>query len=160
MEKLATKLIYATEPIWVASPAFSTEQERRKMRKQYHSRLVGSNNHVWDVHKLIRATSNLHSRDVSVDDIAEIDENWWYQELGSLPTPRSLALHMQSVHKTDLAYPIILCSEGRLMDGMHRVVKAMMENREYIQAVRFRVTPIPDFVNVSLDDLPYPDEEI
>ena len=46
------------------------------------------------------------------------------------------------------------------MDGMHRVVKAMMENREYIQAVRFRVTPIPDFVNVSLDDLPYPDEEI
>jgi hypothetical protein len=130
------------------------------MRRQYHSRLVGSDTHVWDVHKLIRATRGLRVFDVPVCDIGEIDENWWYQDPGALPTPRSLAHHMRLVRQTDPAHPVILCAEGRLMDGMHRVVGALMENREHVRAVRFPVTPTPDFVNVSLDDLPYPDEEI
>lgn len=130
------------------------------MRKQYHSRLVGSDTWVWDVHKLIRAAKDLNVLNVPIDDITEIDENWWYQEPGAIPSPRSLAHHMELVTKTDLAYPIILCAEGRLMDGMHRVVKAMTEHREHVRAVRFAVTPAPDFVNVLLSDLPYFDEDI
>ncbi len=130
------------------------------MRKQYHLRPVGSDTHVWDVHKLVRAASKLTPADVPIDDIAEIDENWWYQEPGAMPTPRSMADHMKLVQATDLAHPIILCAEGRLMDGMHRVVKALMEKRSHISAVRLPVTPPPDFINVSLDDLPYPDEPI
>lgn len=130
------------------------------MRKQYHLRLIGSDTQVWDVHKLVRAARDLPPLNVPVDDIAELDENWWYQEPGALPTPRSMAHHMELAQKTDLAYPVILCAQGRLMDGMHRVVKAVMENRAHVLAVRFPVTPEPDFVNVSLDDLPYPDEEI
>lgn len=130
------------------------------MRKQYHLRLNGADTHVWDVHKLIRATRDLTPLTVPIDDIAELDENWWYQEPGALPTPRSMAHHMALAQKTDLAYPIILCAKGRLMDGMHRVVKALMENREHVLAVRFPLTPAPDFMNVSLDDLPYPDEAI
>jgi hypothetical protein len=98
--------------------------------------------------------------DVPLESIAEIDENWWYQEPGALPTPRSMAKHMAQVHNTDLTYPVILRADGRLMDGMHRVVKALMEGRQRISVVRFPVTPRPDFVNVSLDDLPYFDEPI
>lgn len=130
------------------------------MRKQYHTRSIGSDTYVWDVHKLIRAAKGLPVLKVPVSDIAEIDENWWYQEPGALPTPRSFAHHMAAVEKTDLTYPIILCAEGRLMDGMHRMVKALIENRDQILAARFPITPAPDFKNVSLDDLPYPDEEI
>ena len=130
------------------------------MRKQYHLRQVGSHTHVWDVHKLIRAARDLPRLDFPVDDIAELDKNWWYQEPGAVATPRSIAHHMALVGKTDLAHPIVLCSKGRLMDGMHRVVKAVMEGRRHILAVRFAITPAPDFVDVSLDDLPYPDEAI
>ena len=130
------------------------------MRKQYHSRMVGSDTWVWDVHKLIRAAKDLDIHNVRIDDIAEVDENWWYQEPGAEPTPKSIAHHLQLVEKTDLTYPIILCAEGRLMDGMHRVVKALAEHREHVRAVRFPVTPAPDFKNVSLADLPYFDEDI
>ena len=130
------------------------------MRKQYHIRPVGPDTHVWDVHKLIRATRELPVIDVAIDDISEIDENWWYQEPGALPTPRSMAHHMALVEKTDLSHPVILCADGRLMDGMHRLVRALAEDRTYVPAVRLSKTPPPDFINVSLDDLPYGDEDL
>jgi hypothetical protein len=55
----------------------------------------------------------------------------------------------------DLAFPIILSSEGRVMDGMHRVCKALVENRAEIEAVRFVHDPAPDYIGVHPDDLPY-----
>lgn len=97
---------------------------------------------------------------IPIAEIAEVDELWWYQGGEESPTPRSIAEHMRLVDGTDLRWPIVLCAEGRLMDGMHRVVKALKEGREEILAVRFRPTPEPDFVNVDVEMLPYPDEEI
>ena len=149
-----------SQPTEINFPGLTNAVEHWNMRKQYHRRYIGSETHVWDVHKLIRAASDLPHLNVPVEDIAEIDENWWYQEPDALPTPRSVAHHLLLVHMADLAYPVILCSEGRIMDGMHRVVKALVENRKCVSAVRFPVTPAPDFVNVSLDDLPYPNETI
>ncbi|WP_353472461.1 hypothetical protein PVT71_00085 [Salipiger sp. H15] len=130
------------------------------MRKQYHSRRVGADRHSWDVHRLVRLSRGLPVETIAVSDIAEIDELWWYQPGDGAPTPRSIAEHMRLVDETDLRWPILLCAEGRLMDGMHRVVKAMKEGRSEIRAVRFRPTPEPDFVNVDVNTLPYPDEEV
>ena len=130
------------------------------MRKQYHHRRVGDDTHLWDVHRLVRLSRGIAPVMVPLTDIAEVDENWWYAEPGAVPTPRSFADHMILVRDTDLAHPIILCAEGRLMDGMHRVVKALSQGQTKIKAVRFPVTPDPDFINVALSDLPYPDEEI
>lgn len=138
----------------------TTAGRRRVLRKQYHSRRVGADRHVWDVHRLIRAARGLPVRSVPLNEIAGIDENWWYWEGGTRPTPRSIAQHLAFARKADPTYPIILCAGGRLMDGMHRVVKALSEGRTHIQAVRFPVTPEPDHVNVPLDELPYPDEEV
>ncbi len=130
------------------------------MRTQYHSRLVGTDRHIWNVHRLVRLSKGIDPILVSLSDIAELDENWWYQEPGMMPTPRSFAEHLVLVRETDLKHPILLCADGRLMDGMHRVVKALVEGRTHIQAIRLPVTPKPDHINVSLDDLPYPDEDI
>jgi len=52
-------------------------------------------------------------------------------------------------------HPIILASDGRVMDGMHRVCKALNENRETISAVQFENDPEPDYIGVHPDDLPY-----
>jgi hypothetical protein len=49
-------------------------------------------------------------------------------------------------------------SDGRVMDGMHRVVRAALEGRERIDAVRFEVDPEPDTVNVDESELPYEEE--
>ena len=130
------------------------------MRKQYHHRKVGDDTYLWDVHRLVRLSRDITPAKVPISAIAEVDEDWWYQEDGAVPTPRSFAEHMILVRDTDLAHPIILCAEGRLMDGMHRVVKALTLGHSHIKAVRFPATPAPDHINVALGDLPYPDEEV
>lgn len=56
-----------------------------------------------------------------------------------------LAKHMKRVLNANLDYPIILDEEGFIMDGWHRVAKALLEGRGTIKAVRFEKTPPPDY---------------
>lgn len=87
--------------------------------------------------------------------IRELDEPYWFGRDGDLPTVRAVAEHARLMAEADLCYPIILCADGRVMDGMHRVAKAFAEGRPTIRAVRFDTTPEPDYVGVDLDALPY-----
>ena len=61
------------------------------------------------------------------------------------------------IEAADLNFPIILSSDGLVMDGMHRVGRAAMLGRATIEAVRFTQDPYPDYVGVQPDDLPYDD---
>ena len=61
------------------------------------------------------------------------------------------------IEAADLRFPIILASDGRVMDGMHRVGKAAFLGRATIEAVRFTDDPAPDYVGVHPDELPYDD---
>ena len=72
-------------------------------------------------------------------------------------TYRQLADHARLIEETDLRHPIILSATGNVMDGMHRVMKALNAGLSVIDAVRFVEDPAPDYVNVQPDDLPYPD---
>lgn len=54
---------------------------------------------------------------------------------------QGLAFHARRVQEASLSYPIILNADGNLMDGGHRIVKALLEGRETIKAVRFEVEP-------------------
>lgn len=130
------------------------------MRKQYHARQIGPDRFVWDIHRLVRLAAPKQAHSVSISTIAELDENWWYQCETDSPTPRLFAEHMALVQATDLKYPIILCSEGRLMDGMHRLVNALFEERETILAVKFEGTPEPDYINPAPEDLSYANEDL
>ena len=58
-------------------------------------------------------------------------------------TPVELAGHFTAVRDADLSKPIILASTGWLMDGRHRLVKALMDGHATIKAVRFEVDPVP-----------------
>jgi hypothetical protein len=62
---------------------------------------------------------------------------------------------MRLVEATSLEYPIILSSDGRVMDGMHRVVKALVRGFETVEAVRFTTDPEPDHVGREPSELPY-----
>lgn len=52
----------------------------------------------------------------------------------------------------------ILDASGRVIDGMHRVCKALMQGLATIRAVRFDADPPPDFVGRARDTLPYDDD--
>jgi len=58
-------------------------------------------------------------------------------------SPIEIAGHIQAVQDADLSKPIIFSATGALMDGRHRLVKALMQGKATIKAVRFEVDPVP-----------------
>lgn len=128
------------------------------MRKQYHFRRDDQGRLLaWDVDRLIALTAGLPASELALADIRELDEPYWYDAEDGAPTCRSIADHMRLVQDSELAYPIIVCPDGRVMDGMHRVVKALLQGRKHVLAYRLPTLPAPDYVDVDPDELPYGD---
>lgn len=125
------------------------------MRKQYHFRKSDEGLLAWDVHRLIELTQAIKPHAIPLSSIREIDEPYWFAMDDPAPTCRDVIEHMQLVEATDLAYPIILSADSRIMDGMHRVVKAVLQGQSHIMAVQFSETPEPDYIGIDPDDLPY-----
>lgn len=123
------------------------------MRKQYYFRPSPNGLLAWDVHRLLRLSRGLPVRAVPLSEIRELDEAVFGED--EAPTWRSFAAHVRLVDETDLRYPIIRAADGAVMDGMHRVTKAVVEGRETIDAVQFEVDPAPDYVDCRPDELPY-----
>ena len=125
------------------------------MRKQYHLRPSSQGFYAWDIDKLIEASSAFPVVTVPLDDIKDLDENFWYNGEKDIPSGRSIAQHVQLINEADLSFPVILTEGNRVMDGMHRLVKALTLGHKTIKAVVFEITPPPDYRDVKVDDLPY-----
>jgi hypothetical protein len=125
------------------------------MRKQYFFKAVHQGFDAWDVHRLVDLSAELPVQQVSLGDIGELDTLYWFGADGEPATVRTLVRHMELVQQADLRYPVILGAEGQLMDGMHRVARALLEGRATVPAVRFPDQPEPDFRSVQPQDLDY-----
>ena len=125
------------------------------MRKQYYFRPSRQGYYAWDVDRLVTLTENFERQKVKLDSIREIDETIWFGDKDGKSTCRAIVEHMRLIEETDLRYPVILSSDGRVMDGMHRVAKALLEGQETIETVKFSEDPEPDYKDVHPDDLPY-----
>jgi hypothetical protein len=106
------------------------------------------------VDRLVALASTLPPQKVPLADIAEIDEAYWFSGSDGI-TCRKIAEHARFIDEADLAFPIILSSDRRIMDGMHRVLKALNAGHSTIDAVIFANDPEPDYVDVFPDELPY-----
>ena len=124
------------------------------MRKQYHFRPSERGLLAWDVDRLVAMSEEFPRIQVPLTAIRELDEPFWFG-LGDTPTCRAVVEHARLIEAADLSFPIILSSDGRVMDGMHRVAKAALLRRPTIEAVRFTDDPDPDYVDVHPDELPY-----
>jgi hypothetical protein len=129
------------------------------MRTQYHSRQSPQGLHVWDVHRLIELSRDFVRERVPLSTIRELDEPYWSDGPEQKLTCREVTDHTRLMLKCDLNFPIILSSDGRVMDGMHRICRALLEGHSDIEAVRFLHDPEPDYVDVDPDELPYPELE-
>ncbi len=124
------------------------------MRKQYHFWPGENGVDAWDVDRLIRLTADLPVESVPVAEIGEIDSVYWFDDWHR-PTVRNVVQHWHLMQATETTYPIILGPDGRVMDGMHRIARALVEQREVIDAVRFAVLPPADYLSCRPHDLPY-----
>lgn len=125
------------------------------MRKQYHFRPSERGLLAWDVDRLVYLSSHLPRTQVALDTIRELDEPFWFDGESDSPTCRAIAEHARLIETADLNYPIILSSDGRVMDGMHRVAKALLLGRESIEAVRFTDVLEPDYIGIQPEGLLY-----
>ena len=128
--------------------------ENGLVRKQYNFRPSANGLDAWDVDNLIVASSDLPVMEVALDSIADIDSDFWFK-FGPTPTVRRIIDQFRLIQAVDLTYPIILGSDGRVMDGMHRIARAILEGHSAIKAVQFVDEPEPDFRDCSPEDLPY-----
>jgi hypothetical protein len=125
------------------------------VRKQYYFQPSEVGFDAWDVNHLIELSASLPVNEVPLTSIRELDTVFWFGADGSPATVRILVRHMQLVSDVDPSYPVILGSEGEVMDGMHRVARGLLEGRTTVAATRFLIQPEPDFRNIRPDDLSY-----
>src|SRR6266702_3834155 len=114
------------------------------MRKQYHLWPAGTGFDAWDVDRLIRLTRGLPVHAVRVDSVREVDTVYWFDSTAA-PTVRTVVEHARLMLDADLSVPVILGPDGRVMDGMHRIARAMLDGTREVSAVRFLALPEPDY---------------
>jgi hypothetical protein len=125
------------------------------MRKQYHFWPAERGFDAWDVDRLIALSRGLPIERVAVDAIGEVDTAYWFDGSDEPPTVRKVVEHARLISEVDVSYPIILGPDGRVMDGMHRIGRALLEGRADIDAVRFTTLPEPDYRRGWPHELPY-----
>lgn len=92
--------------------------------------------HCWSVPRLFELSRSLPVMDVPLNHLSL----WYtYEKL----TLREMVMHMKAVNDADLDKPIILDEDGELMDGRHRLMRAMLNGDATIKAVRFEENPVP-----------------
>ena len=123
------------------------------MRKQYYFRASPQGLLAWDVDRLVLLTGDFPVRRVPLTEIRELDEPMFGKE--ETLTWRSFVEHVQLLDAAELSDPIILAADCAVMDGRHRVAKALREGRASIDAVQFLEDPAPDYVGRQPDELPY-----
>lgn len=114
------------------------------MSRDKYTRPLGEGRRgLWWTDRLWALATDLPVQRVEVASIPELEIDCWFGER-HVPTIREVAGHARRIFDADPSYPVILCAEGRLMDGGHRLAKALLAGAVEIDAVRFPVTPEPD----------------
>ena len=92
--------------------------------------------HYWNISRLFELARDLPVMEVPLD---HLNIAYSYDQLYL----REMVMHMKGVNDADLGFPIILDEDGEIMDGRHRVMKALLLGKETIKAVRFEENPSP-----------------
>jgi hypothetical protein len=106
-----------------------------------HENTFTSGKKVWFVANLIDRSKDLVPFDLPLAAIYAGSEVW-----ESVSSAYGLAKQMRRVLDVETSHPIILDQEGFIMDGWHRVARALIDGKSTIKAVRFTETPPHDYL--------------
>ena len=110
---------------------------------QTHSTKRDGKRNIWYTERLWELAKDLPEYDAEVELFEELDRDCWFGE-GRPPTIREVADHCRRINETDPRYPLIINDNGQLMDGGHRLARALLEGQKTVKAVRFEKMPEPD----------------
>lgn len=95
---------------------------------------------VFKVESLLKAAKGLPITTYYINREALLDEtlNWQIKNV------YDFFVHFQKVIQADLSVPLIVRSDGYVMDGWHRIIRALCEGRKELPQKRFIKDPEPD----------------
>lgn len=106
----------------------------------------------WNVKRLWQLSKALPVENKPIQAFQEAIDKWISFESVEQPDGRMTANidieHFYRIKRASLKYPIILDMDGRIMDGMHRLMKTYLSDRPIILVVQFTKTPDPDIVYI------------
>jgi hypothetical protein len=119
---------------------------------QFHYWPNGDAWDAWSIPRLIHLAEGLPTEEVPLEAIAELDTNYWFHA-GHEPTVRNVVHHVRhAMDGVDPRHPVILGPDDRVMDGMHRITRALVEGRTHVTAVRLDPLPPPDVTGCRLGE--------
>lgn len=101
---------------------------------------IDENGKIWKAVSLIEAAKDLPIFQFDISTISLDEVIRW-----KLVNVRDYVNHYQRVCKAELLNPLILRSDGYVMNGWHRIIKAISVNLKHLPAKQFKVDPEPDF---------------
>ena len=104
---------------------------------KWQDQLARLGNQEWSVARLIKLSQNFPVMEIPLEHMNI------YHSFGTM-TMREMIVHIKAINAADLKYPIILDEDGDIMDGRHRLMKAIITGKSTIKAVRFQTNPKPD----------------
>src|SRR5690606_13666424 len=116
-------------------PAVAMRSDDENPLDGFYSLTYGGKRYRWAVPRLIEI-----AKDLPVFDCPLAALNLSYT-LWTGQTILEIADHVARVMKADLRFPIILDCEGQIAHGRHRIIKALVEGRSTIKAVRLTYRP-------------------
>ena len=114
------------------------------MNSQEHSRMIDGVWYIWKVSQLWELSKHLPIFQFNVSTY-NLDIVRWFAE-GEQPTAKSILQHCKRINEADLSCSLIFAPDGCLMDGLHRICKAMINNVSYLPAVQFTSMPEPNLI--------------
>lgn len=99
---------------------------------------------AWHIETVWHAAQGMPVEVVPVAAIREIDEDCWFK--GGAATVRAVVQHALQIQEADLSLPIILSSDSQVLDGMHRIAKAVLSGYATVSAQRLSCDPDPDWL--------------
>jgi hypothetical protein len=98
--------------------------------------------HEWQLSDVLASAATRPVTYVAVHDFEQLDEDVWFAGTGRAPTLRELASEYGQVQAADLERPLLAVDGLGLLDGTHRIVRALVEGRSELP-----------MVSLSLDEL-------
>ena len=118
----------------------------KKSKTEQHHQFKAGKKYSWNVPRLISLSRSLPVFNISISDIGEVDSIYWFDQ-DNQPTCRSIIEHTRKILRADLSKPVILSENGLVMDGMHRICKAILDGKSTVTAVQFAKDPEPDSIS-------------
>ena len=110
-----------------------------------YSNTYQEGNKVWYATTLIKASKDLPVKSIPINNKMLDTKIQW-----TLDTFFDLKQHMIRMKNADLKFPVIIGPKGIIIDGYHRLMKAMSLNKTSIKYIKLDKLPPHDFTRRKL----------